>query len=124
MKYFEQAKARIEKEKSNFSNISTHGKAVMPYVAEKLIDFAGQDDEFAQAIVQAKGSLAECCTEAVKQVKGNYISDIEVYQRAVRFYFPGADVRMELTIDLCGGQSGAERTPHKGAIVLDLSDFL
>ena len=65
---------------------------------------------------------------------GNSISDLDAYKKAVRFYFPGAEIRMELTIDLIGeageepaGRAGAKKetaAPEKPkAIKLDLADF-
>ena len=65
---------------------------------------------------------------------GNSISDLDAYKKAVKFYFPGAEIRMELTIDLIGaageepaGQTAAEKkaaAPEKPkAIKLDLADF-
>ena len=56
-------------------------------VKEALESFADQDDEFAQAIVQG-GSFSDCM-KAVAKGCGQSISDLEAYQRAAAFYFPG-----------------------------------
>ena len=65
--------------------------------------------------------------KAVAKGVGNSLSDIEAYRRAVQFYFPGATVQMQMTIDLIGSAAG-EAKPGKeekpGGIVLNLEDFL
>lgn len=107
-------------------------KAMAGAVMDALRDFCRQDEEFAQAIVQGK-SFAECMKQVASGV-GNSISDLDAYKKAVKFYFPGAEIRMELTIDLIGaageepaGQGAAEKknaAPEKPkAIKLDLADF-
>ena len=62
--------------------------------------FCEQEAEFAQAVVQG-GSFAECMKKVAAGV-GDAISDIDAYKKAVQFYFPGAVVNMQLTIDLIG----------------------
>ena len=97
--------------------------AVAPAVADALVDFCRQDDEFAQAVAQG-GSFADCVAAVVKGV-GSSISDLEAYRRAVQFYFPGADIRMQLTIDLCpqAVEPEAPTVPDKGGIVLDFKSL-
>ncbi len=107
---------KIEKELRELNEAgkaSSKAKAVAKETAETLIIFCGQDNEFAQAIVQSDKTLSEACEYAVKDC-GNSISDIAVYRRAVEFYFPGATVEMKMTIDLCGSVKG------KGTVI-DLS---
>ena len=110
--------------------------AVKHAVMDALLNFAGQDEEFAQAIVQG-GSFADCIKAVCKGI-GTSISDLECYRRAVAFYFPGADVRFEMRIELAPG-AGDERTDchanaaalarndreeSKSGMVIDLADFL
>jgi hypothetical protein len=104
-------------------------------VAEALREFCGQNAEFAQAVAQ--GGLFRDCMKAVASGVGGSISDLEAYRKAVRFYFPGADVRFEMTIDVDAG-TGARPLPPaaagtfpvgkvetgNGGIVLNLTDFL
>lgn len=105
-------------------------RLMAPAVAAALRDFCRQDAKFAQAVAQG-GSLQGCMTAVAKGVGGS-LSDLEAYKRAVQFYFPGADVRMQLTIDLVGdadmdpGRPMAAPTDEgKGTdIVLNLEDFL
>lgn len=103
-----------------------------PAVAAVLRDFCRQDEEFAQAVVQG-GSFRDCMTAVAKGV-GNSISDLDAYKKAVQFFFPGAEIRMQLTIDLVGAAGGGEQAEamedplrdngKQGGIVLNLEDFL
>ena len=86
-----------------------------------LKDFCLQEEEFAQAIVQG-GTFAECMAAVAKGV-GNSISDIDAYKKAVQFYFPGAEIKMQLTIDLIGDAAGTD-APEGNSLVLDFSSIL
>lgn len=66
-------------------------------VADVLISFCRQQEEFAQAVVQSEKTFADCVAHVVKGC-GNALSDIEAYRKAVGFWFPGAVVDMVLTI--------------------------
>lgn len=118
MNWYDQAKEKLEKEGK-----AVKGRkelAMMAAVRDTLLDFCRQDEEFAQAIVQG-GSLQDCMASVAKDV-GQSISDLEAYKRAVTYYFPGAAIRMTMTIDLCGDE---EDKPQKSTgILLNLSDFL
>lgn len=96
-----------------------YAKIMKNSVREALESFCGQDEEFAQAVVQ--GGTFEECMKAVAKNCGNGISDLEAYRRAARFYFPGSEVRFQMSIDLCGDV----REPDGGqeAVVLNLEDF-
>ena len=97
-------------------------KAMAPAVHAAIKDFCLQDEEFAQAVVQG-GTFADCMKAVAKDV-GNAISDLEAYKKAVQFYFPGAEVKMQLTIDLIGKAAGEEETvAAKPDMILDLADF-
>lgn len=117
-----------EKFKADLKNakLGSHEKAVQSAVEKALADFCGQNAEFEQAVLQG-GSFADCLKACVKGVKGS-ISDLEVYRRAVEFYFPTAEVRMAMTLDL--GDSGfSGETEDKPIIMsskveLSLDDLL
>ena len=99
--------------------------AMASSVRGALENFCRQDEEFAQAVAQG-GSFAKCMGEVAKGV-GNSISDLDAYTRAVQFYFPGAAIRMQMSIDLIGAAGDdTEETKAEapGEIVLDLMDFL
>lgn len=97
-----QAVERLKKEQKGISG--RHAAAMAPAVAEQLKSFCQQDAEFAQAVVQG-GSFADCMKKVAAGV-GNSISDLDAYKKAVQFYFPGAEVKMQLTIDLIGKAAG------------------
>ena len=56
---------------------------------------------------------------------GSSISDLDAYRRAVQFYFPGADIKMQMSIDLCpqAGRPEEPAVPDKGGIVLDFKSL-
>lgn len=101
-------------------------------VAEALRSFCRQDAEFAQAVDQG-GSFAECMKAVAKGV-GQSISDVDAFKKAVGFYFPGAKIRVQMTIDLVGDAARTEPEQEQkpalqvvkpaGPFVLDLDDFL
>ena len=100
-------------------------------VKDALLEFCKQDEEFAQAVVQG-GSFPDCMNAVAKDV-GNSVSDLDAYQKAVAFYFPGADIQMTMRINLCASVEGTpaapvetENAPRPGGngITLNLSDFL
>ena len=102
--------------------------AMKDAVRATLENFAGQEEEFAQAIVQG-GSFPDCMKAVAKGV-GGHISDLEAYRKAVQFYFPGAEIRMQMTIDLIGAAAASspetkepeQKKPEN--IVLDFTEFL
>lgn len=106
---------KLEKESSSKSK-SMKAEAVKASVLEQLICFIKQDEEFARAIIDCDKTINDCCEAAVKDC-GNSISDLEIYQKAVAFYFPGATVNMVMTIDLCG----SVRDSSASAKVINLS---
>ena len=79
-------------------------RAMSTAVFTAIKDFCLQESEFAQAVVQG-GSFADCMKKVASGV-GSSISDLEAYKKAVQFYFPGAEVKMQLTIDLIGKAAG------------------
>ena len=103
-----------------------YASAMKVDVLRQLESFVEQDDEFAQAVVQ--GGSFEDCMKAVAKSCGPCLSDLEAYQRAVRFYFPGAKVHSHITIDLIGdaaGQDQKREEPEKHqSIMLDFTQFL
>lgn len=104
-------------------------KVMARAVFTTLKDFCLSDEEFAQAVVQG-GSFADCMQKVAAGV-GQSISDLDAYKKAVQFYFPGAEVKMQLTIDLIGkaaGEDKHEKRPEPVAersniISLNLEDF-
>lgn len=101
-------------------------EAMKHAVAATLKDFCRQDAEFSQAVVQG-GAFTDCMKAVAGKVKGGSISDIDAFREAVAFYFPGATIRMQMAIDLCGSVVEDDNEPTKPAErtkVLNLEDFL
>ena len=114
-------------DKLNDKGVTGQKETVMaPAVRKALSQFCRQDDEFSQAVVQG-GSFPECMKAVAKGV-GSSISDLDAYKKAVQFYFPGAEISMQMTIDLIGAagkESPAATGPEEPkSMVLDLLDFI
>ena len=122
MTFYEQAREKLAKDKITGSKAA----AMAPAVKNALLNFAEQDEEFAQAIVQG-GTFSACMAEVARGV-GQSISDLEAYGKAAAFYFPGSKVRFEMHIDLIGDAVGEKRDAEdgekNGGLVIDLSAFL
>lgn len=89
-------------------SLSKKGKAVSSAVLDALKTFCRQNAEFSQAVVQSDKPVKDCIESTVKG-SGGSISDIEVYRKAVQFYFPGSDIRFSMTINL--GDNGFSNAP-------------
>lgn len=111
----EQAVKKLDGEQKGVSGQKE--KAMLSAVCAQLKSFCRQDTEFAQAVVQG-GTLGECLKKVAAGV-GNSISDLDAYKKAVQFYFPGAEVYMELTVDLIGK---ARKKPAKPEPVADADE--
>lgn len=119
MQYKEQAIEKLRRERKNVKGQKE--LAMASAVVDALEDFCGQEEEFAQAVIQGE-ELSECMNAVAKGV-GNSISDLEAFKRAVQFYFPGADVKFRMEIELCPGHN--DRTAGgKSGMILNLDDFL
>lgn len=122
MDYFEEARAKLEAGKA--VRLDRYGEAMKASVHDALLEFCRQDGEFAQAVAQG-GSFEDCMKAVGKCVHGNSISDAEAWGAAVRFYFPGAAIRVTMRIDLCAEVDG-EETPEldlPDTKLIDLSEF-
>ena len=101
--------------------------AVKDAVLKTICKFCEQNAEFKQAIEQSNKSFADCLKATVKNA-GTSIEDLEVYKRAVAFYFPGADIKCTMTLDLGDeGFSNNSETPTGsagGKLQLDLDSLL
>lgn len=116
---------KLNKELKDLKPADQKIKAMKQAVHDALVEFCAQDGEFAQAVVQG-GTFTDCMAAVVKDV-GTSISDLEAYRRAVQFYFPGADIRAKMTVNLCASvEQDAPGQVDKPAapVVLDLFDLL
>ena len=83
---------------------------VQSFIAEKtsqiLQQFCEQEQEFAQAVEQSGKTFQQCLDYVIKGIvkKGSTgsISDLDAYNRAVKFYFPSAVVHQRFELDLIG----------------------
>ena len=103
-----------------------YANAMKEAVHDALLTFCKQDGEFAQAVVQ--GGTFEDCMKAVAKNCGSSISDLDAFRRAVRFYFPGADVQFHMTVNLCAsvetGEPEQAEDAKRKTVIIDLEDFL
>ena len=126
--FCEQALEKLERE-YKAGKYDRRAEVMKKAVLDTVQEFCRQDEEFAQAVAQ--GGTFEDCMKAVAQGVGSSISDLEAYRRAVRFYFPGAEIRMTMTVDLIGEAAGKTDYQPKHAaagkpdgILLDITQFL
>lgn len=94
------AKEKIDSELKSFKG-DKYGNAVQTYVANALRDFCEKSSKFAEVFYKTKRSLSDCVADIMKGC-GQHISDIEVYRRAAKFYFPNSEVSFVMTIELTG----------------------
>ena len=116
--WYEQAREKLEQGAKEVKGAKEG--AMKEAVKNTLLDFCRQNDEFAQAVVQG-GSFADCMTAVAKGV-GNHISDLDAYKKSVSFYFPGAEIQMQMVIRLEPTEE-SEPEQDSGSILLDFSDF-
>lgn len=121
--YLTKALERLDKEFKDGKKLNRYSNVMAEPVKKQLVAFCEQEPEFAQAVVHG-GSFNDCMAEVTKNV-GASISDIEAYERAVRFYFPCARIRFQVTVDLVGDAAGKDVTAEKPktGMVLNLADF-
>ena len=133
--WYEAAVKKLSAEKKT-GKYDKYASVMKEAVVKALESFCRDDVEFAQAVAQGKGTFADCMA-AVAQGCGNCLSDLEAYSRAVRFYFPGATVKFQMRVDLCGSvdPDPDDATPAEQPVVpapeapaqpmiLSLDDFL
>lgn len=99
--------------------------AIAPATAQALISFCEQEPEFEQAVEQSGKTFSECLDSVVEKT-GNSISDLEVYRKAVAFYFSTATVHFNMSIDLCGEneKSITMTQSRKAGLSVSLDDLL
>lgn len=117
MKTYKTASEKLDAEFKAAKKLSSKGQAVGQAVVEALKSFCAQNSEFERAVLDGD-TVDKCIENTVKNV-GSSISDLDVYKKAVAFYFPGATVKMALTIDL-----GDEGFSNNKKIELGLDDLL
>ena len=76
-------------------------EAIKNCVAKELLKFCEQEPEFAQAVEQSDKTVIDCCKACLDGVGGS-VSDLEVYSKAVKFYFQTATLDVIIRVNLCG----------------------
>ena len=94
-------------------NANCYMAAVAEPVAKALHGFCRQSEEFARAVTETDRTFQECLETITRNV-GQALSDIETYQRAVEYYFPGAKVEFKMTIRMSEWET-EEPEPEKPA---------
>lgn len=118
-------KEKLTAELTN-AKLGKYENVVKPYVLDEICIFAKQNSEFAQAIEQSEKSFDDCLKASVAGVK-EHISDLDCYKRAVAFYFPGADIKCTMTLDLGDNGFSNSKTStdaDSGKLQLDLDSLL
>lgn len=108
------------------AKLGRHETEVKNAVLRTICKFCEQNAEFKQAIEQSDKSFANCLKATVKGA-GTSLEDLDVYKRAVAFYFPGADIKCTMTLDL--GDNGFSNSEtftgtDSGKLQLDLDSLL
>lgn len=93
--------------------------AMKSTIYDAIVDFCKNNEEFARAVEQ--GGSFEDCMKAVEKGVGSSISDLDAIKKAVQFYFPGADVRFQMQIQMSKYENEA---PTVQTSIIDLSEFL
>lgn len=93
---------KINRELKEFKG-DRYGEAVYTYVANALREFCNQSDVFATALYKTKRNLSDCIREIMRGC-GKSISDIEVYRRAAKLYFPNSEVEFIMKISIVGDE--------------------
>lgn len=101
-------------------------KAVASETAKALTEFCGQEQEFEQAVEQS-GKTFQDCLDSITAGLGSSCSDLEIYKKAVKYYFPTADISFHMSINLCG-DTGYEPPPtevtHSSNLNVSLDSLL
>ena len=92
-----------------------------PHVANALVSFCEQSEEFAAAVMAEGKDLVGCVRSMKLPGRGlGYLSDFEVYRMAVQYFFEGADVEWSMKVSLPKSQS----IMKTGVLDIKLEDFL
>ncbi len=98
----ESAVKKLNDEDKLTDNSNKYISAVHTAVLNALCEFCKQNAEFAQAICQSDKHFTVCLAEIVKGISGS-ISDLDLYTRAVKFYFSTATIHFQMLIDVGDG---------------------
>lgn len=92
-------------------------RCISTFAAAQVTHFCEESAVFAEVVYKTKRTLSDCCAEVLKGTK-EYASDIDVYRGIVKAYFPNADVRFIMDIEINGAAPSEEemaKVPEKPA---------
>jgi len=110
------ATAKIAAELKSFTG-GRKEKCISTFAAAQVTHFCEESPVFAEVVYKTKRTLSDCCAEVLKGSK-DHISDIDVYRGLVKAYFPNADVRFIMDIEINGAAPSEEemaKVPEKPA---------
>ena len=90
-------------------------KLVSTFAAAQVTHFCEESPIFAEVVYKTRRTLSDCCAEVLKGTK-EFASDIDVYRGIVRSYFPNADVKFLMDIEINGAAPSEDemaRMPEK-----------
>lgn len=93
-------------------------KLISTFAAAQVTHFCEESPVFAEVVYKTKRTLSDCCAEVLKG-KREFASDIDVYRDIVRLYFPNADVKFLMNIEINGAAPSEEemaKLPEKPAV--------
>jgi len=92
-------------------------KKLLPHIAKTLEFFCEQSEAFSERFVACKETIATCTKETFDAMDDKEApSDFEVYNAAVKFYFPECEVMFEMKLIDPSDQETA-------AVTIDINDF-
>ena len=89
----------VEKINPELKKLNKYAAVIAEPTAKALHGFCKQSEEFARAVVETDKTFQDCLETITKDI-GRAVSDIEVYQKAVEFFFPGAKVEFRMLIHM------------------------
>ena len=89
----------VEKINPELKKLNKYAAVIAEPTAKALHGFCRQSEEFARAVVETDKTFQDCLETITKDI-GRAVSDIEVYQKAVEFFFPGAKVEFKMIIHM------------------------
>ena len=97
MEVLKRAEEAISSKMKEARACGKYAAAVADACKKALLEFAKQDEEFAQAIIE--GSFVDCMKAVEKQLSGKKaVSDLDVYKICASHYFPGSCIDFEMKI--------------------------
>ena len=86
--------------------------AVSKFVASTIAHFCEQSEKFASVVAKTPRTLSDCCAEILADT-GYSVSDIDVYRKAVKHYFPDSEVKM--TMEIVTGEIPSDEEVYRAA---------